>query len=459
MGARTLPQHRAVTGALILALCWLIVLGAADRVQAAVEDFEPGQVIVKLEPNGATIEQINAAYGTTILERFPHSSDIYLLKLPADSGVQEMVTMMAADERLLYAEPNFIAQAPEGDARHRAFGISDAQPSSEDYAYSALNLSRAHDISRGEGTTIAVLDTGVDLDHPTLEANFAGVQRYDFVNEDDDPSAGLVGADADGDGLTDELWGHGTHVAGIVDQVAPAAKIMPLQVLDNEGYGNFFTIAKAVSYAGREGSDVINLSLGTPSRSMLLGEVIEDVIKNGSVVACAAGNSNTVAPYYPAAGDGASASADGLVAVTSVSGDGVSASEDGVEAETSENESGVSASVDGLESPTSVNMTGQKSDFANYGHWVDLAGPGEGIRSAFPFSVYASWSGTSMATPFVSGQAALIRAVDGSLHSAGVEERIRCSARSLVESDPTYATLLGAGQADVGASVEPGVCS
>jgi thermitase len=281
----------------------------------------------------------------------------------------------------------------------------------------------AHNISQGEGTTVAVVDTGAQLDHPALVANFEGVKSYDFVDNDKNPSDRPVGKDADCDGDKDEMVGHGTHVAGIVDITAPAAKIMPLRVLDTEGYGNVFTIAKAVYFAENNRADVINLSLGSPSRSKLLQEVIKDATANGVLVAAAAGNSNIFVAEYPAAGNGVVASADGLVAVTS------------------------------------VNMYEQKSDFANYGTWVDIAAPGESVRSAFPVSKYAYWSGTSMATPFVSGQAALIHAVYGKLDPAGVEKRIRCSARSLLAKDPIYAALLGAGRADVGASLPLRACS
>jgi thermitase len=200
---------------------------------------------------------------------------------------------------------------------------------------------------------------------------------------------------------------------------------MPLRVLDTEGYGNVFTIAKAVSFAARNGADVINLSLGTTSNSKLLRKVIKDAaIKKGVLVTAAAGNSNSSKPYYPAAGNG---------------------DEDG--------------GVNGLVAVTSVNKYGTKSEFANYGDWVDIAAPGEDIRSAFPVSEYAYWSGTSMATPFVSGDAALIHAVDGTLGPAGVENRIRCSARSLFATDPIYAAMLGAGRADVAASLSPSACS
>jgi thermitase len=420
------PQWRAVTGALVLALCLLMLSGAASRAQAdcGPGDFVPHQVIVKLNPiPGATVEQINATYGSTTLETFPGSTDVYLLELPTDSGVTETVKQMANDPRLLYAEPNFFAHPPEGGARHKAWGASDVAPTSEEYAIQALGLVSAHAISQGEGTTVAIVDTGAQLDHPALVANFEGVKHYDFVDNDKNPSDRPVGNDEDCDGEKDEMVGHGTHVAGIVDITAPAAKIMPLRVLDTEGYGDVFSIAKAVYFAEHNSADVINLSLGSPSRSKLLQEVIEDATANGVVVAAAAGNANSSVPHYPAAGDGLVASADGLVAVTS------------------------------------VNMYDQKSDFANYGSWVDIAAPGEGIRSAFPVSEYAYWSGTSMATPFVSGQAALIHAVYGSLDPVGVEDKIRSSARSLVATDPVYAAMLGAGRADVCNSLSAPDCS
>jgi thermitase len=429
MDIRAQPQHLAVTAAIVLALCLLMLLGVAGNAQADCAPpgpFVPSQVIVKLQ-RGATVEQINATYGSTTLEQFHGSKNTYLLGLPAGSDVLETVKQIASDPRLLYAEPNFFSQSPEqspkGGARHHAWGVSSVAPTSDDYAAKALGLKSAHDISQGEGTEIAVLDTGAQLDHPALTDNFEGVKRYDFVDNDKNPSERPVGKDADCDGEEDEMLGHGTHVSGIVDITAPAAKIMPLRVLDTEGYGNVFTIAKAVSFATNNGADVINLSLGSPSKSRLLQEVIKGATANGVLVAAAAGNSNSTVPQYPAAGDGLAASADGLVAVTSVS------------------------------------QYDKKSDFANYGTWVDIAAPGEGIRSAFPVSVYAYWSGTSMATPFVSGQAALIHAVYGSLKPAGVENKIRCSARSLITTDPVYAAFLGAGRADVDDSLASGKCS
>ena len=414
-----------------MALC-LLALSSAGLAQAlAVGNFVPGQVVAEPAP-GTTIADINTAYGTTTLERIPNTN-IYLLKLPADSGgVGKVVEDMADDPRLLYAEPNFLGEASEGGvveggARHKAWGVSPSETNLEQYPRDkldeALNLSSAHEITRGEGTTIAVLDTGAQLDHQDLDENFEGVARYDFVGKDKNPSDRRVGKDVDRDGTKDEMWGHGTHVAGIVDLVAPAAKIMPLRVLDTEGYGTSFTIARAIYYAERNGADVINLSLGGPQHSKTMENAVDYAVGKGAVVAAAAGNSNSLLFHYPAAGNGIAAS-EGLVAVTS---------------------------VDRYE---------KKSDFANYGTWVDIAAPGEGIRSAFPgnkdnpYGRYANWSGTSMATPFVSGQAALIHKVDCSLDPAGIEQRVRSSARPLDLKNPDYLGMLGAGHADVGASLE-----
>ena len=424
LGVRGLPQRLIAMGLLALSLCLLALLGGASPAQALVEgeDFKPGQVVVKLDPTiGAPIGKINTDYGLTTLDDTLGGRGIYLLKVSAGSNTENVVERLKNDSRLLYAEPNFVAEAPEdpgGDGRHGAWGISSTNGSSEQYADAMLNLPCAAALSSGQNTTVAVIDTGAQLDHPQLVDDFEGVARYDFVDKDKNPTERHVGLDADGDGLEDEMVGHGTHVAGIVDLVAPSAKIMPLRVLNTEGIGTSFTIAKAILYAQSNGANVINLSLGSSNRSRLLQEVIEDAIKNGVIVAAAAGNSNSALPHYPAAGDGvAAASADGLVAVTS------------------------------------VDSYAKKSDYANYGSWVDIAAPGDAIRSTFPTSVYANWSGTSMATPFVSGQAALIHQVYGSLAPAGVEKKIRTSAQPLTLQNPTYVGMLGAGEANACASL------
>jgi subtilisin family serine protease len=384
-------------------------------------EFVSRQVVVKLQP-GVKIGAINEKYHTRTLERLLGSRGIYLLRTPRGKNPATLADRMQNDSKLIiYAEPNFKTASPEGDFRHRArpggepsVPSSDSGPYTDQYAVTNLNLEAAHGITSGEGSVVAVIDTGVQLGHPELRGGLT-VARYDFVDDDGVPADRANGTDDDRDGEVDELTGHGTHVAGIVKLASPEARIMPLRTLNSDGWGNIFVLAEAITYAAKNGADVVNLSLSSPHQSDLLEELIEgddDDIGSEShdmVFVAAAGNDNDSLLQYPAAEDGA-------IAVTS------------------------------------VDQENKKSEFANYGSWVTIAAPGSGIYSTFPTNQYASWDGTSMATPFVAGQTALIRSLQPSASSECVTNIIRTTAQSMATSDPTYGSQLGSGLADVGAS-------
>ena len=397
-------QTFATAVALLVALCMLVLPGASDDARALETDsFVPGQIVVKLEPRVGIGDLNLRVYGLRVQERFLNqtSTDIYLLSATDGASAQSKLNAFLGNPLVSYAELNYLSDAPEAGGRHHAFPAENATPttrnySSKDAAYpdSALNLTAAREVSQGAGTRVAVLDTGAQLNHPALKANFAGVPRYDFVDDDTDPSEPALSKNKQR--LAREVVGHGTHVAGIIDLVAPQAEVMPLRVLDREGYGTTFHVAEAIAYAGANEADVINLSLGTPSWSTLLREKVDKAIRDGVVVVAAAGNHGSPQPQYPA-------SNGPLLWVAS--------------------------KTDGLLAVSSVSAAEKKSDFANWGEWVDIVAPGEGILSTYPVSKYAYWSGTSMATPFVAGEAALIHSADGSLEPGGVEDRIRLGAR------------------------------
>ncbi len=376
--------------------------------------FVPRQVVVKIDPaSGATIEQINASYGTTTIRALLGSAGIYLLATPQGIPVEDLVGVMEQDPRLEYAEPNFLSETPEGDPSDTwAWGGRDGSRFSSQYGPRMLGLAEAHTITRGAGAVVAVLDTGVQLDHPVLAPHLTAV-RYDFIDDDPVPEDEYNRRDDDRDGLIDEGAGHGTHVAGIVHLVAPEARIMPLRVLDDEGNGNVFIIAEAILFAAGEGATVINLSLGTSGESDLLEETIEDIIEDDAiVVVAAAGNLNSDEGQYPA-------TIENVLAVTAIGPDGA------------------------------------KAPFANYGDWVTVATPGVSVFSTFLRGGYVWWSGTSMATPWVAGQAALIRSIEPALEPEGVEARIRGTAHPLDRWNPDYRGMLGAGLPDVPASLAP----
>ncbi len=149
------------------------------------------------------------------------------------------------------------------------------------------DLQRAWEISKGEGITVALIDTGVDITHPMLEKHI--VDGYDFYNEREtvyDENLGMEQA-------------HGTHIAGIIAQTAPDAKILPLKVFEN---GRAYTsdIVRAIEYAEENGASIVNMSFGCTSYNEVLEEVME---RSEMFFVCAAGNHRRnidLDPIYPA---------------------------------------------------------------------------------------------------------------------------------------------------------------
>lgn len=390
-----------MVGMVVLAM---FSVAPAARHAHAEGSFRAAEIVVKLEPlSGVTIDDINASYGTTTLKQLAGGSRVYLLRVPAGSDTLTLAQAMALDLRLGFAEPNFIGHTPEAIGRNiKAFAGYDPAPYGVQYAGNLLGLARAHAIDTGARAVVAVIDTGVQP-HALLGNRLIG--GYDFIDNDANPADEFNQLDDDGDGQIDEAAGHGTHVAGIVHLVAPDATIMPLRVLDSDGNGDVFQIIQALEFAVANGAHVINLSLGTSEQSKALKGAVRSATVRGAVVVAAAGNNGNNEPQYPAA-------ANCALAVTA------------------------------------TGPSDQRASFASYGSWVDVAAPGEAIFSSFPVNGYAWWSGTSMAAPFVSGQAALIRSAWPALSVRQVVTSIASGAHTL--SDDT----LGSGRIDIGATME-----
>lgn len=404
------PLKIGLTTILIL---FLAISPFRSSARAAAPDYEPGQIVVRLMPStGDDPLGINQTYGTITLASLPNHSDIFLLQAPLGTNVEALVQVMLNDARLYYAELNYINESTEDGSTDRIYGwggIDGSTMGSQDSAKS-MQLEAAHDFSRGAGTLVAILDTGVQSNHPALADSFDAL-GYDFVDNDLAPTDDANGIDDDQDGRVDELYGHGTHVAGIVHLVAPEARLLPLRVLNSDGRGNNFRTASAILYAALRGADAINLSLGTPHQSALLQDAVNEAARLGAVVVAAAGNLNTNVQQYPAA-------EACVIAVTS------------------------------------VNPQDKKSSFANYGDWIGVAAPGENIYSTFPVNGYAWWSGTSMATPFVAAQAALLRGANPQLTLDEAGLLIGGTAAPLDLKNPAYRGRLGEGRIDILASLE-----
>ena len=352
----------------------------------ATADVAPGEVIVKVA-SATDLPALAAAFGldATPIDRLGQTN-IYRMHIRDGVDPVQRSTELLGDPRVRYAEGNALGRAPEARGELSwAIGGDDGSYGTQ-WAAAKIRLSEAQRISTGAGVTVAVLDTGIDQNHPL----FAGRLRsgYDFVDNDADPSE--VGSHA-----LNPAYGHGTHVAGLVRLAAPGAQLMPLRVLDANGVGDVWRIAKALLYAidpdgnpaTADGAAVINLSLGSTERSSLLREVINAVTcadtgvispddltcqatnGRGAVVVVAAGNGGSSRPEYPAG--------DSLAGALTV---------------------GATTNTDAT------------AAFSNRGSWVNLGAPGDHVQSAVPGGGYGSWSGTSMAAPLVAGTAALVRA-------------------------------------------------
>jgi major intracellular serine protease len=226
--------------------------------------------------------------------------------------------------------------------------------------------------TKGKGITVAVLDTGCDTDHPDLMDRIIG--GYNFTKDDG------------GDSLKFEDYnGHGTHVAGTIAAtlnnsgvvgVAPEANLLILKVLGKNGSGKYDWIIKAIQYAIDQKVDIISMSLGGPNDVKALHDVIIEAVNQNILVVCAAGND----------GDG----------------------------KDSTDEFGYPGCYNEVISVGAVNLERKSSGFTNSNNQVDLVAPGEKIISTYLNGTFATLSGTSMATPHVSGALALLKVISNS---------------------------------------------
>lgn len=232
--------------------------------------------------------------------------------------------------------------------------------------WSKIRLSQGLSKARkgGGGMIVAVIDTGIDLAHPAFAGRLvARDQTWDFVDNDAIPQEIYVDGSSKG-------YGHGTSVAGIVAQVAPNVKIMPLRALGPSGAGDTDAVINAIGWAVNHGADVINLSLGTKYLASLDSEINWATWK-GVMVVASAGNSGDTNVTFPAS--------------------------------SSEYQNSWGDLTIGV---GSTNLNDVKSSFSTYGN-VEMTAIGENVFTPAPGNRVAKWSGTSMASPMVAGGLAL----------------------------------------------------
>lgn len=401
-------------------------------------DFRPGQVIVKLRTSGGplrirnhagaittgieSVDRVLGNYhasaadrlmpltGSTVARQRARAingaevadadlSGLCAFSIAADANVLQVVDELKALPEVEYAEPNYIVYS-------LAFEAPDDPMYSQQWGIEAIGLDKlwSQPAVSSKRPVIAILDTGVDISHPDLEANiWTNAAEADGAEDSDD----------DGNGFADDIhgWdfvnqsarmrdnnGHGTHCAGIAAAVGangigivganPDALIMPVTVMQSDGTGDVATIIKGIDYAAANGADIISMSFGGYSNSLAERDALAKAYQKAVLVA-AAGNDNMCVnplgkcfcgnlghkPMFPAAYNfvlGVEASCDAagnLAPFSNYDGDGP--------------------------------VTTPYSEFELFNY--ELRAPGTMIMSTFPGGQYRALSGTSMACPLAAG--------------------------------------------------------
>lgn len=267
--------------------------------------------------------------------------------------------MKALQEAIDSGEP--IYTLPPEEMQPEVSIRADFLTEQRDWSHANLGIKALHDRGiLGEGVTVAILDTGIDIEHPDLRKNIVERGHKDFTGS----RSGFM-----------DRQSHGTHVAGTYGAaadgkgligIAPRCKLMAVKVLGDNGSGSSSGIAAGIRHAADAGAEILNMSLGGPSPDTATRAAIQYAISKGCWVVCAAGNDgrrvNSYPGHYPES-----------IAVAATDRDN------------------------------------RRASFSTINQENDIAAPGVNIMSTLPDGRYGSYSGTSMATPAVGACLALVR--------------------------------------------------
>ncbi len=375
-----------------------LLLFLSPLLPSPVEAAAPSQVEILVRLASASVSRrIENALQVDVRDIGLSALDIYGVDVPAG---QVEATLNALQDSIWVqeAEPNHPVWALDTVPNDPNF--------SGQYALEAIRAPQAWDIENGSfNIRIAVIDSGVDYQHPDLAGKL--LPGFDFVNVD---------VDAQDDN------GHGTAVAGVAAAatnnglgmagVAWQVKVVPVKVLRGNGTGTYADVAAGIVWASYQGVQVINLSLGGSSPSFTLEEAVNLAASRGILLVAASGNNGSEGVLYPAR-------YPQVIAVAA------------------------------------TDSNNEWATFSTYGPDVDVAAPGASVHSTALGGGYAPRSGTSLAAPHVSGLAALLFSLPGQVTAGQVRAAIESTTLDVDDPGPDPRTGAGLIQMDAAMQAIP----
>jgi Subtilisin-like serine proteases len=380
----------------------------------------PGEFVVKLKDGVQLADTMMLSQELGHIKTTIPSMNIVVVQRPVFEIESSVVKSLSQNDLVDIVEPNYIYRinkTPNDPSLGRLWGmINTGQADSSNRTGVAgvdIGAAQAWDITTGsDKVLVAVIDTGIDYNHPDLKDNV-------WTNEAE--ANGQPGVDDDGNGIIDDIHGaafikaaasgnplddhgHGSHCSGTIGAkgddgkgivgVAWNVRIMGVKFLDANGSGSLDNALKAIDYATKMGAKIMSNSWGGGGYSETLKQAIERSNAAGALFVAAAGNesnNNDANPTYPATYD-----------------------------------------VPNVLTVAAIDNRGQLASFSNYGrNKVHVGAPGVNIYSSVKGGGYDSWSGTSMATPHVSGMAALLAAAEPALTNVEMKQRIIATAKPI----------------------------
>lgn len=378
--------------------------------------------------NRAAAEAIAQRHNLTI-ERYNDSIKIVVYNT-LGQNVPELLKALSTESALEYVEADQVAsQKPKDEKAVSANFKTQAELNdtyyAQQYGLQAMNVPAAWELSQGEGVVVAVIDTGVDLDHPDLKGRL--VPGYDAFSQEEGDDAG----DVSSLNYVMSSYKHGSHVAGVIAAeanngkgiagIAPQAKIMPIKIFadlsdiikslwakeEDTNYTIISILADGIVWAADHGADVINMSLAVTEDSATIDRAVKYALSKNISVIVAAGNDRHI-----------------------------------------NNNRNYLAAIEGVVGVGATDESNTITFFSNSGDYVSVAAPGLDIISTVPsflnFNSYVKMSGTSMAAPAVAGVAALMKAKYGvQATPAFIKQRLEKTA--VDKGDPGRDDLFGFG--------------